>query len=148
MSSLRILVTGSRDWTDRATIRRALVKALDQNWTGGRAVLVHGGARGADTIAEEEWRILRDLGPIRTDGPAEPPGWWLAGLDIEAHPARWGDYGKRAGMVRNAEMVRAGVTVCLAFPLGESRGTRGCMALAEKAGIPVICYEGREAPAS
>ena len=43
----------------------------------------------------------------------------------------------RPGHVRNHHMVSLGADLCLAFPLGESRGTRGCMAAAHKAGIPV-----------
>lgn len=83
--------------------------------------LIHGGARGADTIAGDEWRAL--VG----DRPS-----------IVVYLADWERYGKSAGYRRNAEMVKAGADVCLAFPLGESRGTRMCMRLAEEAGIPVI----------
>jgi hypothetical protein len=35
-------------------------------------------------------------------------------------------------------MVSLGATLCIAFPLGASEGTRGCMRLAEAAGIPVL----------
>jgi hypothetical protein len=35
-------------------------------------------------------------------------------------------------------MVSLGADVCLAFPLGASPGTRGCMNIAERAGIHVI----------
>lgn len=125
---LRILVTGSRNWTDRAVIRAALVEALGTYTTIGLPVLVHGGARGADALAHVEWHRLM----------SQRPGW-LA--EPEVHRADWDRYGKAAGHRRNAEMVAAGATVCLAFPLGESRGTRGCMALAERAGIPVIVHE-------
>jgi hypothetical protein len=120
----RILVTGSRYWADRNAIAQALIEARDSARTTGahRLVLVHGAARGADSIAAHYARM-----------------WgWL----IEPHPADWSLHGKAAGHRRNAEMVRAGADICLAFPLGESRGTRGCMALAEKAGIPVIVHEG------
>lgn len=119
---VRILVTGSREWTDRSLIRSVLLGytySLDP-------VLVHGGARGADTIAAQEFAEL--FGERGT---------------VETHEADWDRYGPSAGPVRNAAMVALGADVCLAFPLGESRGTRGCMALAEKAGIPVLDY-GRE----
>lgn len=128
MTTLRILVTGSRKWTDRDVIRAALLDALGTYTTIGQPVLVHGGARGADALAHVEWHRLM----------SQHPGW-LA--DPEVHRADWDRYGKAAGHRRNAEMVTAGATVCLAFPLGESRGTRGCMALAERAGIPVIVHE-------
>lgn len=125
--TLRILVTGSRNWTDRAAIRRALAVALATYTTIGNPVLVHGGAAGADTIAEEEWRKL-------TAGFGDCP--------VERHPADWEAHGRAAGPRRNAEMVALGATVCLAFPLGMSRGTLGCVALARRAGIPVVVHEG------
>lgn len=127
MTDLRILVTGSRHWTDRDTIRRALVDTID-NWTArggcGYVTVIHGGAPGADRIAGEIARELR--------------------CAVEVHPADWDRHGRRAGPIRNAEMVQAGADVCLAFPLGQSRGTRGCIRLAELAGIPVHVYEGAE----
>jgi hypothetical protein len=128
MSPLRILVTGSRNWTDRVTIGNAVQKAvLDLPWDGisEHVTVVHGGARGADTYADVVARIF--------------------GFHVEAHPADWERYGKRAGFVRNAEMVNLGADVCLAFPLGESRGTRRCMREAEKAGITVVVHEGAPA---
>jgi hypothetical protein len=123
---LRILVTGSRNWADRNTIRAALVTAAypwlsAHNTSTCHVTVVHGGARRADTIAGEIGRAL--------------------GFTVEVHHADWERYGKRAGMIRNQVMVDAGADVCLAFPLGESRGTRGCMRAAEKAGIPVHVYE-------
>lgn len=47
-----LLVTGSRQWTDRETIRHALLEH-------GPATIIHGAAEGADSIAEE---VARELG--------------------------------------------------------------------------------------
>lgn len=120
MTGLRILITGSRHWRDRDTIRRAIVDTIDR-WTAdggcGYVTVVHGGARGADTIAGEIARELRCV--------------------VEVHPADWQRYGRAAGPIRNAEMVALGADVCLAWH-------RGCMRLAEQAGIPVKVYEGAE----
>lgn len=119
---MRILVTGSRAWTDRTAVTKALfdegvkVSPLGTKWSD--ITLVHGAARGLDTIAAE---IASDLG-----------------MQVEAYPADWETFGRAAGHRRNAVMVASGADICLAFPLGESRGTRGCMRLAEKAGIPVV----------
>lgn len=122
VTTLRILVTGSRNWTDRDTVRRALIQAGQAAGVHPQGVtVVHGAARGADIIA----------GGLAGE----------FGCTVEVHPADWDRYGKAAGHRRNAEMVALGADVCLAFPLGESRGTRGCILLAEKAGISVITHE-------
>lgn len=121
--TLRILVTGSRDWWNAEIIREAIATAgRDATVHPQEVTIVHGGARGADTIAS-------DIGNVY-------------GCDVEAHPADWDTHGKAAGHRRNAEMVALGADICLAFPIGKSPGTRGCIALAEKAGIPVVIHEG------
>ena len=130
--TLRVLVTGSRGWTDQITIGSALSDAWKRH--GGTdplepMIVVHGGARGADTIADDWVRYMRDE--------------WRLPVSAEVHRADWERHGKPAGHIRNAEMVKAGATVCLAFPAGEARGTRGCMALAARAGIPVIEHAPR-----
>lgn len=120
---MRILITGSRDWTDGAAIGRALRDAGRAAGVHPQAVtVVHGGARGADTIAGQ---VAREYG-----------------CTVEVHPADWAGKGAAAGPLRNAQMVALGADLCLAFPLGESPGTRGCMAMAARAGIPVTVAEG------
>jgi len=85
-------------------------------------VVVHGAARGADRLANDVAKAL--------------------GCQVEPHPVpSWAwrrEYaGKAAGHARNALMVRLGAAGCVAFPLGLSAGTRGCMVLADDAGIRV-----------
>jgi hypothetical protein len=129
VSGLRILVTGSRSWTDRDVITRALLDALCLS-TIGTPTLIHGMARGADKIADAVWQSIgRNV-----------PG----GLNLERCPADWEKNGRAAGYIRNAEMVRSGADICLAFPLGASPGTRNCMRLAAEAGIRVVNYGDEE----
>lgn len=74
---------------------------------------------------------------------------WLAdrharqrGWAVQEYPADWAKYGNRAGMVRNGEMVADGAHVWLGFLHPESRGTRDCLAKAERALIPAFrAYE-------
>lgn len=126
----RILVTGSRDWNDEGLIGAALFDA----WCGLQKpiTLVHGACpTGADAIAEREWEAKSS----GTD-------------DIERHPADWSQ-GRKAGPLRNQQMVDLGADLCLAF-IGPctsprcdrkdehaSHGATGCADLAEAAGIKV-----------
>lgn len=113
----RVLVTGSRTWTDEVTIHDALAA----QWGDGTAVLVSGAClRGADRIAEMVWS-----------------GW---GGRIERHPADWSQHGRQAGFRRNAEMVNGGADVCLAFIRAGSPGASHTAQLAEAAGIPTRRY--------
>lgn len=128
--SLRILITGSRRWSDRQVIAEALAAQLRDHRDRNPITLVHGGARGADSIADRIWRQWAFVADL-----AEP----------EVHEAHWARHGCAAGPLRNAEMVAAGADICLAFPIGPSPGTRDCIARAEAAGIPVVIHEGSEA---
>lgn len=120
MSGRRVLVTGSRFWSDRQAVFRALDDQLKQ--ADGLLTVVHGAAAGADTFAGC-WAAIRGHETNR--------------VAVEPHPAEWHIYGKSAGPMRNQEMVDLGADVCLAFPKGDSRGTRHCMTAAAHAGIPV-----------
>lgn len=133
---LRILVTGSRKWRDEAAIARGISGWLSSIGTCiGHAypipVIVHGGQRTKDPETGEWFGADWLAGCIAR-------GW---GFGEERHPADWDRHGRRAGPVRNAAMVATRPDVCLGFPIGESHGTRGCMALARAAGILVIDHD-------
>ena len=122
--AMRILVTGSRYWKDVQAVYDAIYNIASKN-RDKEVVVVHGNCpTGADAMAKEYVGIssLRNI------------------LDHEPHDADWDRYGRAAGPIRNQEMVDAGADICLAFPLGESRGTRGCMKMAEDAGIEVANF--------
>lgn len=113
---MRILVTGSRYWEDQATIYRALCQA-SMRVPDSEIILVHGGARGADRIAASF---------------ADAMGW-----RVQVHPALWDIWGKRAGIMRNIQMVDSGADICLAFIKDSSPGATHCANYAESKGIPV-----------
>ena len=118
MKPYRILVTGSRDWSDRDTIWRALGDTVAPVPVDRELVIVHGHCpRGADAMADVWARKY--------------------GATIERHPANWQLEGKRAGFIRNARMVNLGADVALAFIKDGSRGASHTARLAEQAGIPV-----------
>lgn len=110
---MRVLIAGSRHWSNRFAIVSALSQFNDRGM-----VLVSGACpSGADRIAEDV---------------AEHLGW-----KVERHPAEWGIHGRAAGPIRNQQMVDLGADICLAFPLPGSRGTLDCMQRAYEAHIPV-----------
>lgn len=115
---MRLLVCGSRDWTNRQAIRRELTP-LSKN-----TVVIHGFSRGADRIAGE---IAYGLG-----------------LDLTIFPANWNRYGKPAGVIRNQRMLDEGkpdIVYAFHHNLDESTGTADMVERAKKAGIPVAVFD-------
>ncbi len=113
--SYKILITGSRDWSDINAIYWAVKFYRDS--VIPPVTIMHGACpTGADQIAD---RVASQLG-----------------LDVERYPADWSQ-GKQAGPERNQLMVDLKPDIVLGFPLGESRGTRDCMRRATAAGITV-----------
>lgn len=109
-----VLVCGSRHWTNKRLIARTL-KHLKE---GDK--VVHGAARGADSLAASyaRWR----------------------GLEVAAYPADWRQYGRAAGPIRNQLMLdKEQPDIVYAFRCrGASRGTDDMIRRARKAGIPVV----------
>ena len=134
---MRILVTGSRNWPSYLDVYNAIrLHATDVN-NDANVTIVHGGATGADIISGQ---IARDLGMIEEVHEAN----W-ASCGPECNESHWRyrhgkPYCPRSGFVRNSEMVKLGADVCLAFIYNNSKGTRMCADLADKAGIPVHRY--------
>lgn len=140
----RILVTGSRSWTDTATIHDALLNAcydatqvFDRDI---RCVIVHGDCpKGADAIAKqwaEDHGILHE--PHPADWAARCSEICLLTTHRKTHP-RHGEYCPHAGHLRNQFMVDLGADIVLAFHRAGSRGTADCISRAKKAGMPVRC---------
>lgn len=114
---LKILVTGSRDWTDARLIQQEIFRVLyETKTTYNSAALIHGACpTGADAIADQSGRDT--------------------GMHVVRVPADWSRWGRKAGYVRNAEMVELEPDICLAFIRNGSRGASITAQLAEAAGI-------------
>jgi hypothetical protein len=107
----RIAIVGSRDFKP-ANMIVEYVDTLRET----RSVVVSGGARGVDTLAEQA--------AVRI------------GLPTIILRADWDKLGKRAGYVRNQALVAVAHRV-VAFWDGVSRGTKHTIDIATKAGLPV-----------
>ncbi|MET0410393.1 MAG: SLOG family protein [Polyangiaceae bacterium] len=116
-----VVVTGSRNWADRAAIERVLA--------GADALIVGDCPTGADAIALEVARAW-DIIP-------------------HVHRADWERFPKAAGPMRNENIARDAASErahhmfveCHAFPLGESRGTRNCIDELRRQGFEVVIHE-------
>lgn len=113
---MRVLVCGSRTWFPYAPILHFMY-----GWVNGEHdTVIHGGASGADAQAAA--------------------AGYMIGAAVEEYPADWERYGKRAGYIRNKQMLEEGrPDLVLAFvdkPLGESKGTAMMVDLAMDADIP------------
>lgn len=70
--------------------------------------------------------------------------WYNSCTDKCYHRKYASGYCPAAGPIRNkmmVDMLDPETDVCLGFPYGASKGTRGCIKLAEKAGIETITFE-------
>lgn len=116
----KVLVCGGRDFADWDFLRSELDRfhVVPQTRI---TQLIHGGARGADTMAEH-WAELNMV-------KIQP-------FVVKAH--EWRALGSAAGPLRNQKMLDEGKPdVVLAFPGGG--GTKDMMTKARKAGVKVIC---------
>ena len=106
---MKVLVCGSRNFKDKELMEDVL-----KQWD--ICEIIEGEARGADTLAREY---------------AERHG-----LDVLPFPAKWNEYGKAAGPIRNAQMLTEGKPdLVIAFRGPNSRGTQNMIEQARKAGI-------------
>ena len=126
-TAMKVLVCGGRDYSDMTTLRRTLDRLHAEH---GFTTLIHGAARGADSLA----------------------GQWArhTGISVQEFPARWREhdrncgyscrrnsYCRRAGFRRNEAMLHHGrPDLVVAFPGGS--GTQGMVDLARGASVETI----------
>lgn len=114
---MRVLVCGSRHFNDRTKLFCDLDDLLFHfPWTG--MTIIHGAAKGADTLAGEYARCNN--------------------YEVEVYPADWEKHGKAAGHIRNTQMLEEGKPDMVVAFLGPgSRGTANMIAQTVKAGVPL-----------
>ncbi|MBM0235911.1 hypothetical protein JNW88_00215 [Micromonospora sp. ATA32] len=150
----RLLVTGSRQWSDTALFRREMDTIARTVAEAGhtRLVVVHGACypppcrpsgirphESADWLAHLWVALLTHPLPV-TEEPH--PAKWTAECRKSCRPGhrrerRSGSICPAAGNYRNQLMVDLGADQGIGFPLDRSVGTRDCIARMNQAGIPV-----------
>lgn len=122
MRPFRIVVTGSRDWSDLRALADAIFDAVEEA-ADAKPIIIQGGAQGADALA---------LHMAKNNEFAH-----------ETFEADWQAFGRAAGPIRNRAMLDSGADLVLAFPVGgrtHSPGTWDCIEAAAERGIPVRIF--------
>jgi hypothetical protein len=116
---MRVLICGSRKWTDDKIIYSILEGLTLRE---GPIVLISGGAAGADSFAAQ-WAYAN-------------------GIQHEEYLAEWELSGKAAGPIRNQHMLEDGKPdIVIGFPTAESIGTYDMLRRSAKAGVPTFRVE-------
>lgn len=112
---MKTIIAGSRHITDESLIQ----KAVDASGFEV-SVVVHGAARGVDTLAWD-WALNKNL-------------------PVMSFPADWYGKGRGAGPIRNTEMANY-ADALIAIWDGKSRGTKDMIDKATKKGLKVFIYK-------
>jgi hypothetical protein len=137
--TIKILVTGDREWTNPVIIGEALLDAmLEFKVHDVKEVLViHGAARGADLIGE---MVAKSFGMPTDSNPAH----WRHTIDCPRGCSEM--IGRPSGVIRNQKMLdkHPDIALGLAFhpDLTKSRGTKDMVGRLKKANIRVKLYDG------
>lgn len=119
---MKVLVCGSRDFPGELYPRLAdALLVVDRKHS--TPTLIHGAAEGADKLGERAALTL---------------GW-----PVKAFPANWERWGRRAGPIRNTQMMAEKPDLVLAFVYGDrlGRGTGDMVRKAEAAGVSVEIHK-------
>ncbi len=112
--TMKLIVCGGRDFTKRDFVFDRLTRIYSL-WNVTE--VIQGGATGVDALAKE-WAEQR-------------------GIPCTTVPAKWDEYGPKAGPMRNSEMAKMG-DLCAVFPGG--KGTADMHTKARKAALHVFVY--------
>jgi hypothetical protein len=113
---VKIAVVGSRNFNDYDLLSEVLFSSVSPN----EDTLISGGAKGADSLAEQFAKENE--------------------IDCKIFEAEWDKFGKSAGFLRNEQIVEEAEHV-IAFWDGKSKGTLNTINKAKKKGInPLVIY--------
>lgn len=112
---MKVLVCGSRNIDSFSLVQKAIVES-------GFEVteIISGGAKGVDALAEQYARTYE--------------------IPTQIFKPDWKKFGKKAGILRNAEMVKIADAV-IAIWDGQSKGTKSSIDFTKKAAKPLFIYQ-------
>jgi len=116
---MKIIIAGSRTITDKAKINAMIFRGVNKLVPFDKineVIIISGGARGVDTEGENWAKSF--------------------GFPIERYLAQWDKFGKRAGFIRNKQMID-NADALIAIWDGKSKGTEHTINLAKQRGIPI-----------
>lgn len=127
---MKVLVCGSRHCPQQVVIDK--LNELSMSWPKTKpddhgnwlpaVEIISGAAKGADTAAVD-WAVIN----------------WCKFTEF---PAKWDLYGRRAGPIRNQQMLDEGKPdLVVAFLAPDSRGTKDMIKRAQKAGVEVLVVD-------
>lgn len=116
---MKVLVCGDRKWSNHDRLYKVLDELHQQNPI---TLIIEGEASGADTLARL-WAKSKNI-------------------PVEGHPAHWDKYGRAAGPMRNAEMLKSNPDLVLAFhnKITFSKGTLNMLKRAQQANVKSILF--------
>jgi len=120
----RIVIAGSRDYNDYEKMETSWNNYLKREELKPEdVIIITGGAKGADTQAK---KLAKEQG-----------------IKHRQYLPNWHEYGKKAGPIRNAEMIKNADRL-IAFWDEKSRGTANTIQLAKRKGIPTLIIKTTE----
>lgn len=115
---MRVIIAGGRYFDNYELLSTKCDKILQNQ---DDVTIISGGAKGADSLGEKYAKER--------------------GYTIEIFPAKWNEYGKKAGMIRNVEMADSSDSL-IAFWDGKSKGTKHMIdkAIKKELSVRVVRY--------
>ena len=107
---MKLAIIGSRNFTNYKLLQEIL-----EQYKPKITLVVSGAAKGADSLGEK-WALENNIQSL-------------------IFPADWNQYGKRAGFIRNEDIIK-NCDCCVAFWDGESKGTKHSLSLCKKYNKP------------
>lgn len=112
----KVIIAGSRHFEDFPLLVEKCDAILRQKIKTHDVIIISGTANGADKLGER-YASMR-------------------GLAINRFPAKWDEFGKMAGMMRNAEMLD-NADSAIVFWDGSSRGSQHMINITRRSGKPL-----------